>query len=147
MLIILALASAGLVGLIIYTALPRAPARPAVAQQEEANDVPAYHKSTDEAKPLPATLDPERFKQPAVVQAYRVAKEIPEVLAQQPCYCRCDRQGHRSLIDCFATEHAVTCNICLKEAILAGQMYQAGKKPEDIRAAMIRGDWTGVQLR
>jgi len=27
------------------------------------------------------------------------------VLAQQPCYCWCDKFGHASLLDCFATEH------------------------------------------
>jgi hypothetical protein len=40
-----------------------------------------------------------------VARAYRVAQQIPAVLAQQPCYCWCDSMGHGSLVDCFATDH------------------------------------------
>ncbi len=67
--------------------------------------VPPYHPSAEAARPLPRTLPPERFSIPVVAQAYRVAQRIPEVLAQQPCYCWCDKYGHSSLVDCFASEH------------------------------------------
>jgi hypothetical protein len=42
---------------------------------------------------------------PPVERAYQVAARIPEVLAEQPCYCWCDKFGHGSLLDCFATDH------------------------------------------
>ena len=68
--------------------------------------IPAYFSSGEGAKPFPAVLDPRQFSDPAVAKAYRYAQEIPEVFSQQPCYCLCDAgSGHRSLLDCFATDH------------------------------------------
>lgn len=132
-------------GGIIFIASRLNSARSAKAQTKDAS-VPAYNKSLDEARPLPATLDPVTFKGPSVVRSYEAAKRIPEVLAQQPCYCRCDRHGHRSLLDCFRTNHAASCLICMKEALLADQMDRAGKSADEIRSAIIRGDWKSIQL-
>jgi hypothetical protein len=71
--------------------------------------VPAHFSNVADARPLPAVLDPKRFSQPSVVKAYSYAKEIPEIFSQQPCYCNCDTSnGHRSLLDCFATGHGAT---------------------------------------
>jgi Protein of unknown function with PCYCGC motif len=71
--------------------------------------VPAHFSNVADARPLPAVLDPRRFSQPSVVKAYSYAKEIPEIFSQQPCYCNCDtNNGHRSLLDCFATDHGAT---------------------------------------
>ncbi len=67
---------------------------------------PPYHSSAAAARPLPRTLPPEYFRRsPLVARAYQIAGEIPAVIAQQPCYCRCDRIGHRSLLDCYASDH------------------------------------------
>jgi uncharacterized protein with PCYCGC motif len=54
------------------------------------------------------TLDPARFTgKPA--QAFRVAREIPDVIDQIHCYCGCDREaGHVSLLSCYVDGHAVT---------------------------------------
>src|SRR5581483_899132 len=52
--------------------------------------IPDHFTSAEAAKPLTQTLDPRQFSVPYVVKAYQLAKEIPEVLAQQPCYCNCD---------------------------------------------------------
>ena len=79
-----------------------APVNPA-AQLEER--VPPHYATLAAAQPLPKTLAPERFHIPVVARAYTAARKIPEVLAQQPCYCWCDKFGHASLLDCFATEH------------------------------------------
>lgn len=68
--------------------------------------VPDYYKTEAEAKPFPQTLDPALFKHPAVQRAYRVAREIPGVLAQQPCYCYCDRMGHKGLLACHRDNHS-----------------------------------------
>jgi hypothetical protein len=71
--------------------------------------VPAHFSNVADARPLPAVLDPKQFSQPSVVKAYRYAKENPEIFSQQPCYCNCDNNnGHRSLLDCFATDHGAT---------------------------------------
>ncbi|MEX2264053.1 MAG: hypothetical protein WD696_19020 [Bryobacteraceae bacterium] len=68
--------------------------------------VPAHFKSAEEAKPFPRTLGPENFRHPAQQKAYQVAREIPEVLVQQPCYCYCDKMGHGSLLHCHVDAHS-----------------------------------------
>lgn len=61
-------------------------------------------KSIDPKTGLPKTLDPHHFKGKAK-QAYQIAKEMPEVLAQVPCFCDCDVFGHENLLDCFIDQH------------------------------------------
>ena len=61
-------------------------------------------KSIDPKTGLPKTLDPNLFKGKAK-KAYQIAKEIPEVLAQMPCFCECDVYGHENLLDCFIDSH------------------------------------------
>jgi Protein of unknown function with PCYCGC motif len=69
--------------------------------------IPAYIANIEKARPLPKVLDPAHFSDPIVVKAYRYAQKNPELFAQQPCYCYCDAgNGHRSLLDCFATDHS-----------------------------------------
>jgi len=54
------------------------------------------------------TLDPALFVGKAAV-SHRVAREIPDVLDQLYCYCRCDKQlGHKSLLSCYTDGHAAT---------------------------------------
>ena len=111
-------------------------------------EVPAYHRSEKEAKPFPALLPASQFqKYPVIARAYEIAHEIPGVLAQQPCYCRCDKRfGHSSLLDCYASTHTAGCMTCLRETYFAYQMTKQGKKPAEIRAAIIRGDWREANL-
>ena len=53
-------------------------------------------------------------------QAYQAAREIPEVLDSLYCYCDCARHsGHKSLLSCYVDEHAVHCDICIDEALMA----------------------------
>ena len=61
-------------------------------------------KSIDPKTGLPKTLDPNLFKRKAK-QAYEIAKEIPGVLAQMPCFCECEAYGHENLLDCFIDNH------------------------------------------
>jgi multidrug efflux pump subunit AcrA (membrane-fusion protein) len=70
--------------------------------------VPPFYEGVEAAGPLPPTLSPEQFQSRLVARAYRLAGRIPEVLAQQPCYCWCDKFGHGSLLDCFATDHGAS---------------------------------------
>jgi hypothetical protein len=53
---------------------------------------------------LPRTLDPSLLKGKAK-RAYEIAKEIPEVLVQIPCFCECEAYGHENLLDCFIDNH------------------------------------------
>ncbi|MCI0387239.1 MAG: PCYCGC domain-containing protein [Acidobacteria bacterium] len=71
--------------------------------------VPAYFSNAEDAKPFPTVLDPKQFSNPAVVKVYTYARDLPEVFSQQPCFCNCDwGNGHRSLLDCFASDHGAT---------------------------------------
>lgn len=82
-------------------------ANPAVAPTAPASSqsaVPPYHEGAEAARAQ--VLSPDNFKDsPAIAQVYRIAARIREVLVQQPCYCHCERMGHGSLLDCFASDH------------------------------------------
>jgi len=134
-------AAVALVSGILYMGLRATPSKPT----SEAGAVPTFFKRAEDAGPLPATLEPANFTQADVREAYQTAKEIPGDLVQQPCYCYCQRKGHRSLLDCFRTDHAVSCKICIKESLLARQMHRQGKTPQEIRAAIIQGQWATVE--
>ena len=104
-------------------------------------DVPAYLSPADAKKVQQATVSPDRFTEPQVKRAYAIAKKMPAVLAQQPCYCWCSRMGHRSLLSCYQDEHASQCSVCMKEAFLADRLTRRGKNPDQIREAIIQGEW------
>src|SRR5882672_2572496 len=67
--------------------------QPAVSGHSDSRQVPVYFERSEDAMPFPPTLDPTEVKPDSVREAYQVAKEIPEVLVQQPCYCYCQYQG------------------------------------------------------
>ncbi len=108
---------------------------------------PYFHETAAAARPLPLTLDPKTFTDPMIRRAYQVAKEIPEILAQQPCYCYCDRSvGHKGLLDCFRDNHSSHCGTCMKEAMLAAKLHKEKYTAAEIRTAIMRGDWKTVDL-
>ena len=108
--------------------------------------VPSYHAYALQP-PIPVTLDPKQFPDAINRNVYSVAATIKPVLYQQPCYCYCDRHfGHKSLLDCFVTTHGSECDVCLKEAVLAYQLTKKGKTPEQIRKAIIHGDWKSLDM-
>lgn len=76
-------------------------------QKPDAPRVPAFFETAAAARPLPRMVPPSRYEgYPVVQKAYKIAAEIPEVLAQQPCYCNCDHSaGHRALSDCWTDDH------------------------------------------
>jgi hypothetical protein len=107
--------------------------------------VPAHYETEAEARPLPPTMSAQLFSDPRVSRVYEIAARIPAVLAQQPCYCYCDRgHGHRSLLDCQRDNHSAGCSVCRKEVLLADRMTRMGLTAKEIRAAIIRGDWKQV---
>ena len=84
-------------------------------------------------KPNITTLDPTQFSG-QVRTAYEAAKEVPEVLAQLPCYCGCMTGfGHKNNLDCFHDNHGVECTMCQEIAIDARDMYKSGLDIERIR--------------
>jgi hypothetical protein len=59
-------------------------------------------------RPRPATPSPALFTG-KLAETYRIAKEVPELLEQMPCYCGCGRMaGHQNNLDCYADRHADT---------------------------------------
>ena len=83
-----------------------------------------------------------------ITAAYRFAAEHPEILSYVPCFCGCERGGHRGNEDCFVqkrgangdvtewTEHGMECAVCLDVAQQAMQMHASGASVRDIRAAV-----------
>lgn len=107
--------------------------------------VPAHYDTERDALPLPQTLSAKMFADPKLARIYEIAERIPGVLAQQPCYCYCDRgHGHRSLLDCQRDNHSAGCAVCRKEVLLADRMSRMGLTAKEIRAAIIRGEWKQI---
>lgn len=104
---------------------------------DTASRVPAY-QAASEVRSLGPTLEASQFIG-KTREAYEVAKQIPETLAQLPCYCHCDRGfGHKSLHSCFEDDHAAHCAVCTEEALLAFELQKNQRlTPEQIRKIII----------
>ncbi len=76
---------------------------------------------------------------PRVRQAYQMAAAVPAILDGLYCYCHCsEHSGHYSLLDCFASDHAARCDVCMSEAVIAHEMTRAGASLKAIRAEVDR---------
>ncbi len=118
--ILVASASLGILAVGVFSQVSRSTSfHPAARAPEVASDV------------LPHT----RYANyPRVADAYRMAAIVPAVLDGLYCYCRCsEHSGHYSLLDCFASDHAAGCDICMSEAVVAHDMTMAGADLEAIR--------------
>lgn len=81
---------------------------------------------------LPADSVSERGR-----EVYTMAARIPGILDGLYCHCDChERDGLRSLLECFENEMASTCGICLGAARLAHEMHEKGKSLNEIRRAV-----------
>ena len=100
--------------------------------------VPAHYEEAPSLSSLGPTLQPEQFIGKAR-DAYQVAREIPQTLAQMPCYCHCDRgMGHKSLHSCFEDNHASSCAVCVNEALMAYQLQKKqGLSAKEVRERII----------
>ena len=111
--------------------------------------VPAYNK-TPPAKGLkqPPILKPESLwgdsGGPMQIRAYTLAAKIPSIIHQMPCYCHCDRMGHKSLRTCFEGTHGAQCDVCMKELFYAYGEKQKGRTVAQIRQGIIDGEWKNV---
>ena len=88
----------------------------------------------------------ESFQYPYQVRSYELAAKVPDVLNQLPCYCYCERIGHKSLHTCFESTHGAHCAVCMKEAFYAYEQTKLKKTPAQIRAGIIKGEWQAVDL-
>jgi len=130
-------------------------ATPSEAEQA-ALQIPDRGPTPTDLKPHPQeNLPPLNFpaypmaRPPEVVRAaYKFAAEHPEVLSYVPCFCGCERSGHRGNEDCFVKardvngdviqwdEHGMECAVCLDVATKSLQMHTSGASVADIRAAI-----------
>ena len=104
----------------------------------QAPRVPAFQTDAVSLKNLGPTLAAEQFVGKSR-EAYKVVKEIPQTIAQLPCYCNCDEGlGHKSLYSCYEDDHASHCAVCVDEALLAYKLQKEEKlTPEQIRERII----------
>ena len=125
----------------------------ATSQEEAEVRIPAYHAAPPaKGTKLPALLTKDQLwgenaQYPFQTHAYELAAKIETVLYQQPCYCYCDRMGHKSLHSCFENTHGAECDICLKELYYAYAQHKSGKTARQIREGIVHGDWKQVELR
>lgn len=80
--------------------------------------------------------------------AYKFAAQHPEVMKFVPCFCGCERGGHKDNHDCFVTSrnsagavtgwepHGIVCEICLDVATQAWQMHNTGASVTAIRESI-----------
>ena len=118
--------------------------------------IPAKVPAFNPGPPTPSTKLPPLLKPDALfgdnaqfpyqTHAYELAPKIASIIHQQPCYCYCDRSGHKSLHSCFEGTHGAECATCLKELYYTYQESQKGKTGAQIRAGIIRGDWKQINL-
>jgi hypothetical protein len=111
------------------------------------------HKQTN-LPPLPTQAYAPPRPPDVVRAAYLFAAEHPEILSYVPCFCGCERGGHRGNEDCFVAArndkgdvtawepHGLECTVCIDVATEARQMYTSGASVRDIRAA-VEQKWAG----
>lgn len=82
-------------------------------------------------------LDPNLFTdsrfEPEVRPAYEIAAKYPATLDRIHCFCECQESmlhRHKTLLTCFTSTHAAGCGICMREALLAGELKDKGV-PDD----------------
>ena len=100
--------------------------------------VPAHYQTEPAASSLAPTLAPEKFTG-KTQEAYQVVREAPQLIAQLPCYCYCDRGfGHKSLHSCYVDDHAAHCAVCVDEVLIAYDLQKRGLSPQQIREQIVK---------
>ena len=149
-----ALFSAGLALLVMAVyAIPASTTAVHAQWSDPQDDVPAYHAQPPaQGEALPPLMSGSQltgpyFRQSWQVAVYKQAAQIPNVLYQLPCYCRCDRAlGHKSLHSCFEGTHGAICETCAAEEAYAYKMTQAGRTVAQIRAGIERKEYETIDL-
>ena len=99
--------------------------------------IPAHYESEPPRISLAPTLEPEKFTG-RTRDAYRVVREAPQLIAQLPCYCYCDRGfGHKSLHSCYVDDHAAHCAVCVDEVLKAYELQKRGMSAQQIREQIV----------
>lgn len=124
-----------------------APPPPAAAAVAPAASRPSTLIAAD-LPALPPGLD-NAARAPEVVRTvYEFAARHPEVLQYIPCFCGCERMGHRGNDDCFVSSrnktgqvaawesHGMICEVCIDVAQMSMQMHNSGASTAAIRDAV-----------
>jgi hypothetical protein len=123
------------------------------AQSQEETRVPAFNSGPPaKGTILPPILAKDQLwgnneQYPFQAHIYELAAKIPNVIHQQPCYCYCDRMGHKSLHSCFENTHGAQCSTCMKEVYYAYQMTRKHKNATQIRTGIMAGEWKQIDLQ
>jgi hypothetical protein len=124
------------------------------ASTDEGSRVPAFNPGPPvKGAQLPPILGKDQLwgnneQYPFQTHAYELAAKIPNVIYQQPCYCYCDRMGHKSLRSCFEGAHGAQCSTCMKELYYSYQMTtKQHKTAAQIRKGIIAGEWKQIDLQ
>jgi Protein of unknown function with PCYCGC motif len=90
-----------------------------------------------------AVLDPNLFSdsrfEPEAKASYEVAQKYPKTLDQLHCFCECQESmthRHKTLLTCFTSNHAAGCGICMREALLAGELKDKGTPDDQIESTV-----------
>jgi hypothetical protein len=90
-----------------------------------------------------AILDPNLFAdsryEPEAKASYEVARKYPKTLDQLHCFCECQESmthRHKTLLPCFTSNHAAGCGICIREALLAGELKDKGTPDDQIESTV-----------
>jgi hypothetical protein len=111
--LVVAIAAAVIAGVFVYSRSSETPApsgaeAPATAPGPAIVDPPrsaAFGPHPQEnLPPLPFDAGPPARPAEVVRAVYKFAAEHPEVLGYTPCYCGCEREGHRGNDDCFVAK-------------------------------------------
>ncbi|MFM0572635.1 PCYCGC motif-containing lipoprotein [Paraburkholderia caledonica] len=87
-------------------------------------------------------LSPNQFTDKDVRHSYLVATQIPATLNKLYCWCGCANRGiHRSNLQCFEDQMAVTCAVCQGTAEIAWRMTQAGVQDAGKIQAAVDAKW------
>jgi hypothetical protein len=130
------------------TPVDAVPAPAAAAEPPQAPAVALAPHPQKTFPPLQLPAYPLGRSPEVITAAYMFAAEHPEVLTYVPCFCGCERSGHRGNEDCFVKSraangdvsqwepHGMECNVCVDVATQAKQMFASGASVRDIRAAV-----------
>jgi hypothetical protein len=142
----------GVIGLSAFAAGCSPSEAPPAAQEPPPRVAPAPQVSLNQIAPDLPPLPDGLFNAPrspeAVKAAYEFAARHPEVLKYVPCFCGCERMGHKGNDDCFVSSrnaagqvtawesHGMVCEICIDVANRAMQMHNSGASTAVIRDAI-----------
>ena len=149
-------ALAVIIGGFVYWQQRETPAQDAAAQVPQYAPLPADLKPHPQENLPPLEFPAYPMQRPAEVvrAAYKFAAEHPEILSYVPCFCGCERSGHRGNHDCFVKArdingdviewdpHGMECAVCLDVAVRSEQLFASGKSVSEIRATVER-EWQG----